>query len=136
MANRLGIDQSRGYRRAAIVSASLVAVFCGGMAMQAYRQNEDGARILTDEAKAEIKAMPARMFEPNSVTWKATMNYGGGFRVEDEHGVIVASDLSSSDTMRAAIGKARSMRKRVVFEYWAETPDGLEREEPFGPLCS
>lgn len=104
--------------------------------MQAYRQNEDGTRILTDEAKAETKAMPASMFEPKSVIWKATMNYGGGFRVEDENGVIVANDLSSSDTMRAAIGKARSMRKRVVFEYWAETPDGLEREEPFGPLCS
>ena len=136
MASGLGVNQSRGYRRAAFVSASLVAVFCGGMAMQADRQNEDSKRILTDEAKAAIKAMPASIFEPKSVTWKATMNYGGGVRVEDEDGVLVASDLSSSDTMRAAIGKARSMRKRVVFEYWAETPDGLEREEPFGPLCS
>ncbi len=48
METRLGIDQSRGYRRAAFVSVSLVAVFCGGMAMQAYRQNQDGIRSMSE----------------------------------------------------------------------------------------
>lgn len=35
--------------------------------MQAYRQNEDSGRILTDGMKAAIRAMPASMFQPKKV---------------------------------------------------------------------
>lgn len=136
METRLGIDQSRGYRRAAFVSVSLVAVFCGGMAMQAYRQNQDGIRSMSEEDKAAIKAIPASMLEPKHAEWKAYINYGGGYRVEDESGQVVAYDMGSGDTMRAAVQEARAQRKQVKFTYWAETPDGIEAEKPFGPECS
>jgi len=136
MENRLGLSWCGIYGRLFVVSIVVATVFCGGMAMQAYRQNEDRISTMSDDNKSAIKAMPASMFEPKRVEWKAYINYGGGYRVEDESGRVVASEMGSGDTMRAAVAKSRAMRKAVKFSYWAETPDGLESEKPFGPECS
>ena len=67
------------------------------------------------------------------VEWKAFINYGGGYRVKNECGKVVASDLSSEVVIRQARRKAKKLQKQVMVTYWAETPDGVEAERPFGP---
>jgi hypothetical protein len=84
VANGLGIDPSRGYRRAAFVSASLVAVFRGGMEMQTNRENTDCPGPMSEADKLAIKAIPASMFEPKSNDTESKQEDRQKFRSERE----------------------------------------------------
>ncbi len=64
------------------------------------------------------------------VEWKFIINYAAGYRVEDEHGNILVSDLSSTNVMREAWVLAGKYDKLVQITKWAETVDGLEPEMP------
>jgi hypothetical protein len=85
-------------------------------------QTEDSVVSPSDKATAT-----------EQVEWKAFINYGGGYRVENECGKVIASDLSSAVVIRQARRKAKKLQKQVRVTYWAETPDGVEAERPFGP---
>ena len=65
------------------------------------------------------------------LTWRAIINYGAGYRVEDENGQEVAGGLNSYYVLEAARQKATG--KNVTFAYFAETVNGLEPDKPWGP---
>jgi hypothetical protein len=89
--------------------------------------------IVKSAIREAVSKMDKQQPANSLVEWKAYCNYAGGYRVEAEDGSFVCSDLSSSSTMKMAIETARVLGTQVKFTYWAETPDGIEQEKPFGP---
>lgn len=71
--------------------------------------------------------------DTQKITWKAIMNYGGGYRVEDANGKVIIQELSSTEAMHLAKMFAEAANITVQLTYWEETPDGLQQAEPFGP---
>lgn len=71
--------------------------------------------------------------DTQKITWKAIMNYGGGYRVEDANGKVIIQELSSTEAMHLAKMFAEATNITVQLTYWEETPDGLQQAEPFGP---
>lgn len=70
------------------------------------------------------------MNEPRKV-WKAIINYGGGYRVEDDAGIERAGGLNSYHVIQEVLPILRA--QNIKLEYYSEEETGLQPTQPFGP---